>query len=203
MDLIRKMFAASGNCCLVRRKVCSSFPLIRHFLKTLWHVSWLSCTPRLASHHLCFITTPTILDVKWWKMDCLAEACSHFVHCACVLLILSCKYASLLLFSWSGEFRSEKSVFLQSWESNVQFSQIVAFFTGQSLYSNENPSSWSHSNPLWGEVLPLFLNKVLCRMRTSFSRTMPFHTWSYQNLGMFQFLAVANKVSVLPVGLFE
>lgn len=203
MDLIRKMFAASGNCCLVRRKVWSSFPLIRHFLKTLWHVSWLSCTPRLASHHLCFITTPTILDVKWWKMYCLAEACSHFVHCACVLLILSCKYASLLLFSWSGEFRSEKSVFLQSWESNVQFSQIVAFFTGQSLYSNENPSSWSHSNPLWGEVLPLFLNKVLCRMRTSFLRTMPFHTWSYQNLGMFQFLAVANKVSVLPVGLFE
>lgn len=203
MDLIRKMFAASGNCCLVRRKVWSSFPLIRHFLKTLWHVSWLSCTPRLASHLLCFITTPTNLDVKWKKMDCLAEACSHFVHCACVLLILSCKYASLLLFSWSGEFRSEKSVFLQSWESNVQFSQIVAIFTGQSLYSNENPSSWSHSNPLRGEVLPLLLNKVLCRMRTSFLRTMPFHTWSYQNLGMFQVLAVANKVSVLPVCLFE
>ncbi len=143
------------------------------------------------------------IDVKWWKMDCLAEACSHFVHCACVLLILSCKYASLLLFSWSGEFRSEKLVFLQSWESNVQFSQIVAFFTSQSLYSNENPSSWSHSSPLWGEVLPLFLNKVLCRMRTSFLRTMLFHTWSYQNLGMFQLLAVANKVSVLLVGLFE
>ncbi len=128
MDLIRKMFAASVNYCLVRRKVWSSFPLIRHFLKTLWHVSWLSCTPRLASHLLCFITTPTILDVKWWKMDCLAEACSHFVHCACVLLILSSKYASLLLFSWSGEFRSEKSVFLQSWESNVQFSHIGAIF---------------------------------------------------------------------------
>ncbi len=74
MDLIRKMFAASGNCCLVRRKVWSSFPLIRHFLKTLWHVSWLSCTPRLASHFLCFITTPTILDVKWWKRDCLAAS---------------------------------------------------------------------------------------------------------------------------------
>jgi hypothetical protein len=136
-------------------------------------------------------------------MDCLAEACFHFVHCACVLLILSCKYASLLLFSWSGEFRSEKSAFLQSWESNVRFSQIVALFTGRNLYSYENPSSWSHSNPLRGEVLPLFLNKVLCRMRTSFLRTMPLHTWSYQNLGMFQVLAVTNKVSVLPVGLFE
>jgi hypothetical protein len=132
-------------------------------------------------------------------MDCLAEACSHLVRCACVLLILSCKYASLLLFSWSGEFRSEKLVFLQSWESNVHFSHIGAFFTDRSLYSNENPSSWSHSNPLWGEVLPLFLNKVLCRMRTSFLRTMPFHTWSYQSLGMVQVLAVTNEVSVLPV----
>ncbi len=208
MDLIRKMFAASGNCCLVRRKVWSSFPLIRHFLKTLWHVSWLSCTPRLASHLLCFITTPTILDVKWWKRDCLA-ASLWWRPALTLSTVLVCCLSCLVNMQVCCCFHGLANSDLRKWSCCslgsliVQFSQIVAFFTGQSLYSNENPSSWSHSNPLWGEVLPLFLNKVLCRMRTSFLRTMPFHTWSYQSLGTFQVLAVTNKDSVLPVGLFE
>jgi hypothetical protein len=148
------------------------------------------------------------LDVKWWKRDCLA-ASLWWRPALTLSTVLVCCLSCLVNMQVCCCFHGLANSDLRKWSCCslgsliVQFSQIVAFFTGQSLYSNENPSSWSHSNPLWGEVLPLFLNKVLCRMRTSFLRTMPFHTWSYQSLGTFQVLAVTNKDSVLPVGLFE
>lgn len=203
MDLIRKMFAASGNCCLVRRKVWSSFPPIRHFLKTLWHGSWLSCTPRLASHLLCFMTTPTILDVKWWKRDCLAATCDgglpHFVHSACLLLILSCKYASLLLFSWSGEFRSEKLVFLQSWGSLMSSFLKLLYFILVKACIQTKIQALDHTAILCEKCCPYFLTRLyagwgqvlwgLCHFTLEVIRT-----WVC-------FKSLLSQV--LPVGLFE